>query len=99
MMSSDENSAPVVRDAKDALDSIASQPLVQNAKDEAQHVVDKINAQPIVQDAKQQASHVANKVSDKVSEAAHKANPRDLTAGSVFDGLKQVDRTILRMNK
>lgn len=105
-MSSDEKSTPIVQDAKDAVDSIASKPVVQDAKHEAQHAVqdakdeakqvaDKINSNPIVQDAKSEAKHVA----DKVSEAARNADPRDLTADSAVNGLKQVDKTILRLNK
>ncbi|KAF2821516.1 amidase signature enzyme [Ophiobolus disseminans] len=94
-MSSHESSTPIVQEAKEVVNDIAAKPIVQDAKHEAQHAVDKINSQPIVQNAKHEAKHIVEKVSD----VAHRADPRDLTSGSVVNGLKQVDRTILRLNK
>jgi len=94
-MSSEESSKPIVQEAQDVVDDLASKPMVQDAKHEAQHAVDKINSQPIVQRAEQEAKHMVEKVSD----AAHRADPRDLNTGSVVNGLKRVDKTILRLNK
>ncbi|KAH7408809.1 hypothetical protein DE146DRAFT_647240 [Phaeosphaeria sp. MPI-PUGE-AT-0046c] len=36
---------------------------------------------------------------DKIADAAPRADPRDITPGSALAGLKNVDRTILRLNK
>jgi hypothetical protein len=48
-------------------------------------------SQPIVQDAKV--------VVDKIADAVPHADPRDLAPASALDGLKNVDKTILRLNK
>jgi hypothetical protein len=36
---------------------------------------------------------------DKIADAAPRADPRDLAPGNALDGLKHVDKTILRLNK
>lgn len=38
-------------------------------------------------------------VVDKIADAAPRADPRDITKGDALDTLKNVDRTILRLNK
>jgi hypothetical protein len=43
----------------------------------------------------------AKAVIDRIADAAPRADPRDIdiSPGSALDGLKKVDRTILRLNK
>jgi hypothetical protein len=48
-------------------------------------------SQTIAQDAKAAV--------DKIADAAPRADPRDLAPASALDGLKNIDRTILRLNK
>lgn len=38
-------------------------------------------------------------VVDKIADAAPRADPRDITKRDALNGLKNVDRTILRLNK
>ena len=46
---------------------------------------------PVAQDAKE--------LVDKIADAAPRADPRDLAPGSALDGLKNIDKTLLRLNK
>jgi hypothetical protein len=49
------------------------------------------HSQSVAQDAKAAV--------DKIADAAPRADPRDLAPASALDGLKNVDRAILRLNK
>jgi hypothetical protein len=57
---------------------------------------------PIMSSDEQPAQHVASDakaVVDKIADAAPRADPRDLAPASALDGLKNIDKTILRLNK
>jgi hypothetical protein len=41
----------------------------------------------------------AKAVLDEIADAAPRASPKDLAPASAYDGLKNVDRAILRLNK
>ena len=41
----------------------------------------------------------AKAVVDKIADAAPAAVPRELAPGNALDGLKEMDKTILRLNK
>ncbi|KAH4014490.1 hypothetical protein HBI70_177480 [Parastagonospora nodorum] len=49
--------------------------------------------------AVESAQHKAKAAADKIADAAARADPRDLKPRNILDGLKNVDRTILRLNK
>ncbi|KAF2028169.1 amidase signature enzyme [Setomelanomma holmii] len=51
------------------------------------------------EEAPKRVAQDAKELLEKVADAAPRADPRDLTPGSALDGLKNVDKTILRLNK
>tara|TARA_R110002003_G_scaffold411_2_gene19561 strand:- start:1482 stop:1664 length:183 start_codon:yes stop_codon:yes gene_type:complete len=51
------------------------------------------------EEAPKQVAQDAKELLEKVADAAPRAEPRDLAPSSALDGLKKVDKTILRLNK
>jgi hypothetical protein len=74
-----------------SLDPITHLPTMSSDEQPSQPEQPSHPSHPIVQDAKA--------VVDKIADAAPRADPRDLAPASALDGLKNIDRTILRLNK
>ncbi|KAH6001881.1 hypothetical protein HBI82_159070 [Parastagonospora nodorum] len=87
-----EKAESAAEDAKDKAVEVK-----EDVKENAQWAAEKTeeNAKAAVESAQQKAKAAA----DKMADAAARADPRDLKPRNILDGLKNVDRTILRLNK
>jgi hypothetical protein len=87
-----EKAEDVAEDAKDKAIEVK-----EDVKENAQWAAERTqeNAKAVAENAQ----HNAKVAADKISDAAARADPRELTPRSALDGLKNVDRTILRLNK
>ncbi|KAH4100943.1 hypothetical protein HBI25_159340 [Parastagonospora nodorum] len=87
-----EKAESAAEDAKDKAVEVK-----EDVKENAQWAAEKTeeNAKAAVESAQQKAKAAA----DKIADAAARADPRDLKPRNILDGLKNVDRTILRLNK
>ncbi|KAH5407242.1 hypothetical protein HBI46_186440 [Parastagonospora nodorum] len=87
-----EKAESAAEDAKDKAVEVK-----EDVKENAQWAAEKTeeNAKAAVESAQ----HKAKAAADKIADAAARADPRDLKPRNILDGLKNVDRTILRLNK